>query len=178
MRGLRVTMSLKPSVPARLRLMRASSPSSALAASALRSETANRSAPTGLTTKSVGARAHRGDHVVDAAMGGLHDHRDGDAGLAHLGEHAQSVEVGHDEIEDDRVDARAVGAGERGDPGVAALGHDRLVAGLAHHVVEEPALHGIVVDDQNTLTHHATSRAQLCDKQHRVPNWGTVADYA
>ena len=53
MRALRVMMSLKPSVPARLRLMRASSPCSALAASALRSETCSRSAPTGLTTKSV-----------------------------------------------------------------------------------------------------------------------------
>ena len=53
MRALRVMMSLKPSVPERLRLMRASSPSSALAARALRSDTARRSTPTGLTTKSV-----------------------------------------------------------------------------------------------------------------------------
>ena len=45
-------MSLKVSVPARLRLMRCNSPSSALVASALRSDTCSRSAPTGLTTKS------------------------------------------------------------------------------------------------------------------------------
>src|SRR5581483_3798239 len=48
----RVMTSEKLSVPSRLRLARASSPASALVASALRSETCRRSAPTGLTTKS------------------------------------------------------------------------------------------------------------------------------
>ncbi len=55
-----------------------------------------------------GARAHGGDDVVDAAVRGLHDHRDGEAGLAHPGEHAEAVEIGHHEIEHDGVDARAV----------------------------------------------------------------------
>ena len=50
--GLLVMMSLKPSVPERLCLMRLSSPSSALVVSALRRLTCSRSAPTGLTTKS------------------------------------------------------------------------------------------------------------------------------
>jgi len=49
---LLVMMSLKPSVPARLRLMRLSSPSSALVVSALRRLTCRRSTPAGLTTKS------------------------------------------------------------------------------------------------------------------------------
>ena len=53
MRALRVTMSLKLSVPARLRLSRWNSVSSALVDSALRSETCSRSAPTGFTTKSL-----------------------------------------------------------------------------------------------------------------------------
>ena len=52
MHGLLVMMSAKPSVPDRLCFMRASSPSSALALSALRRLTCSRSAPTGLTTKS------------------------------------------------------------------------------------------------------------------------------
>src|SRR5947209_3774289 len=52
-----------------------------------------------------------------------------------------------------------------------ALGQDGLVAELAYHVVEKPALHGVVIDDQNTLTHHPNS----CSN-HRVPNWGTVAE--
>ena len=50
--GLLVMMSLKPSVPERLCLIRLSSPSSALVVSALRKLTCSRSAPTGLTTKS------------------------------------------------------------------------------------------------------------------------------
>ena len=97
-------MSLKVSVPARLRLMRASSLSSALVASALRSDTCSRSAPTGLTTKSVAPARIADDDIVDAAMRGLHDHRDGEPGLAHAREHAEAVEIGHHEIEDDGVD--------------------------------------------------------------------------
>ena len=52
MRALRVTISLKVSVPVRLRFRRWNSVSSALAESALRNETCSRSAPTGFTTKS------------------------------------------------------------------------------------------------------------------------------
>ena len=50
--ALLVMRSLKPSVPDWLFFIRASSPSSALALSALRRLTCSRSAPTGLTTKS------------------------------------------------------------------------------------------------------------------------------
>ena len=53
------------------------------------------------------AGAHRRDHVVDAAVRGLHDHRNGEAGVAHLGQHAEAVEVGHHEIEHDAVDGAA-----------------------------------------------------------------------
>ncbi len=52
MLALLVMMSVKPSVPDWLFFIRASSPSSALALSALRRLTCSRSAPTGLTTKS------------------------------------------------------------------------------------------------------------------------------
>jgi len=37
------------------------------------------------------AGAHRGNDIVDAAMGGLHDHGDREASLAHLREHAHTV---------------------------------------------------------------------------------------
>lgn len=53
MRGARVMTSLNVSVPSRLRLMRWSSPASALPASALRKDTWRRSALAGFTTKSV-----------------------------------------------------------------------------------------------------------------------------
>ena len=108
------------------------------------------------------ARAHRIDDVVDAAVRGLHDHRDAQARLAHPGEHAQAVEIGHHEVENDGIDARGLGAGEQLGGGIAAFGKDRLVAGLAHHVIEKAAGDGIVIDDQNTLTHvrylYATQR--------------------
>src|SRR5262249_27793946 len=47
-----------------------------------------------------------------------------------------------------------------------------LVAEAAHVLVEEAALHRIVVDDQTAFAHAATTQAE------RVPNWGTVADQA
>jgi hypothetical protein len=52
MLSLRVMMSAKVNLPSRLCLIRCSSPISALALSALRSDTCSRSMPTGLTTKS------------------------------------------------------------------------------------------------------------------------------
>ena len=108
MPALRVMMSANVSVPARLRLMRLSSPCSALAASALRSDTCSRSAPTGLTTKSP-APARMAETTLSmppcavCTMTGMRD-----AGLAQSGEHAEPVEVGHDQVEHDRVDRRAV----------------------------------------------------------------------
>ena len=97
------------------------------------------------------ARAHRRHHVVDAAMRGLHDHRHGAAGLAHPRQHAEAVEIGHDEIEHHAVEALAAGQQRRGR--FAALGDHRLVAELAHHVVEQAALNGIVIDDENASGH-------------------------
>ena len=157
MRGLRVMMSLKVSVPERLRLMRWISLSSALVASALRKRHLQPLGADRLDHEIGRARAHRRDHVVDAAMRGLHDHRNGDAGLAHAGEHAEAVEIGHHEIEHDAVDRAAVGAGQQLGRGVAAVGDDDLVADARDHVFEQPALHRIVVDDENTLDHVRTS---------------------
>ena len=76
MRGLRVIMSLKVSVPERLRLRRWISLSSALAASALRKRHLQALDADRLDHEIGRARAHRRDHVVDAAMRGLHDHRE------------------------------------------------------------------------------------------------------
>ena len=46
--------------------------------------------------------------------------------------------------------------------GIAALGDDRLVAGARDHVLEEPALHRIVVDDEDTLGHDDSTRHWTC----------------
>ena len=92
-------------------------------------------------------------------MRGLHDHRNVDAGLAHPRQHAEAVEIGHDEIEHDAVEALAAGEQRRGL--VAALGDHRLVAELAHHVVEQAALDRIVIDDENTRGHGNTPNATV-----------------
>ena len=57
---------------------------------------------------------------------------------------------------------RGVVAGQNARGLVAAFGHDRLVAELAHHVLDQPALHRIVVDDENTLWHFNPLMSGLC----------------
>jgi hypothetical protein len=161
MRALRVTMSLKLSVPVRLRFNRWNSVSSALTDSALRSETCSRSAPTGFNHEIGRAGAHRRHHGVDAAMRGLHDHRIGQAGIAHAREHAVAVEVGHHQVEDDAIDARAVRAGQCRDGRVAAVGGHHLVAETPRHGFEQAALHGIVVDDQDQFGHRHSGCTDL-----------------
>ena len=162
MRALRVTMSLKVSVPARLRLMRASSPSSALVASALRSDTCRRSAPTGLTTKSAAPARMADDHVVDAAVRGLHDHRDASSPASRIrASTPRPSRSGITRSSTTQSMRRAVGAGEQRGGRSPPSASDRLVAELAHHVVEQPALHRIVIDDENTLDHVRNLRTQV-----------------
>ena len=125
-------------------------------ASALRSDTASRSAPTGLTTKSM-APARMAVTTLSmppwavCTITGTARPR-----VAHARQHAEAVEIGHHEVEHDRVDARAVGAGEQRRRRVAALGDHRLVACAGDHALQEPPLHRIVVDDENPLRHDAT----------------------
>jgi hypothetical protein len=44
---------------------------------------------------------------------------------------------------------RPIGAGKMRERRVAIVDHDGLIARLLHHVVQKPALHRIVVDDEN-----------------------------
>jgi hypothetical protein len=103
-------------------------------------------------------------------MGGLHYHWSGERGLAHLGEHAQPIEIRHHEVEHDRIEA--IGAGQERDCGVATSGEDRVVAGARDHALKQAALDGIVINDENTLGHDGNS-TQLT-QQGTVPNWGDV----
>src|SRR6478609_7398371 len=109
-----------------------------------------------------GTGTHRGHDIVDAAMSSLDDDRNGEPRLAHLAEHAEPVEIGHHQVEHDRVDARTLGAGENSDGGIAAFSDDRLKAGARDHVLQETPLHWVIIDDQNTLAHHATSTYTAC----------------
>ena len=105
----------------------------------------------------VRAGAHRRDHIVDAAMGGLHDHRDGEAGFAHSREHAEAVEIGHHQVEHDaRRSLCASAAVSNAAAGIAAVGDERLVAELPHHVFDQAALHRVVIGNQNGRSHGFT----------------------
>ena len=163
--ALRVMMSLKLKVPPRLRLRRANSPSSARVAMALRSDTSMRSAPAGLTTKST-APARIAETTVSMppwavwTMTGM-----AEPGLAHLAEHAEAVEIGHHEIEHDAFEVRA-----HRTPSSSAIAASppsavtTLIAGLFHHVLQEAALYGIVVDDEDALGHRAFPVGQTVRK--------------
>ena len=149
MAGDLVMMSLKPSVPERLCLMRASSPSSALVLSALRRLTCSRSTPTGLTTKSI-APARIADTTLSmppcavcTITGTLI------RGLAQPRQHAEPVEIRHHQIEDHAIDPRAIGAAEQRQRRIAVVEHDGFIAGLLQHGLEEPALHRIVIDNED-----------------------------
>src|SRR5262249_3106321 len=115
MRPLRGVMSLNGGLPLRLRLrgatisLRARGPRGVCAGGERVAQGHLQPlGPDRFDHEVAGARAHGGDHVVDAAVGGLHDDGRGEAGIADPGEHAEPVEIGHHEVEHDRVDARAV----------------------------------------------------------------------
>ena len=95
------------------------------------------------------AGAHRGHDIVDAAMGGLHDHRHVDRSLAQFRQDAETVQIRHHQIEDDAVDLPAIGGSEQRQGGVAVVARHRPVAEFLQHAFEEPALHRIVVDNKD-----------------------------
>ena len=57
------------------------------------------------------------------------------------------------------------------DDGVAAFDHHRLIAAFLHHILDQPALYGVVVGDQNAGGHGFPRNATLS-----VSNRGTLAD--
>ena len=100
-----------------------------------------------------GAGAYGRHNIVDPAMGGLHDHRDIEAGVVHARQHAEFVEVGHHQVEHHAVDFGALRPGDELDRGIAALGAERPVAEALHHRFQQPALHRVVVDDEHAFGH-------------------------
>src|SRR5262245_66265922 len=90
-------------------------------------------------------------------MGGLYDHRNGEAGLAHEGEHAEPVEIGHHQVEDHGVDSQ-VGAGEELDCRIAAIREDRLAAEALDCGFQQATLDRIVVDNEHDLRHEPSHK--------------------
>ena len=68
-------------------------------------------------------------------------------------EDAHAVEFRHHEIEDHQMEAIAVGAGEHLDRRAPVVQRHRAVAEPHGGCLQQPALHGIVVDDENTRRH-------------------------
>ena len=96
---------------------------------------------------------HGRNDGLDATLGGLHDDRNLDAALTHCLQHADAVEARHDEVEDDHRDAARIGPVERVETGLAAIRDDRAVAEFRHRRLEQPALHGIVIDYEYGTCH-------------------------
>jgi hypothetical protein len=119
----------------------------------------------------LGAGPHRRYHIVDAAMGGLHDDGNVEPGFADFGQHAHAVEAGHHKIEHHGIDNRRVRGGQRRDGGVAAIDDDGLIAAFLHHVFDQAARDRVVVGDQNAGSHGFPRALQLS-----VSNRGTLAD--
>ena len=151
--SLRVMMSAKVSRPSRLWRMRCSSPLSARGVERVAQRHLQPFEADRLDHEILRAGAHRRNHIVDAAMGGLHDDGDVQACFTHFCKHAEPVEAGHHEVEHDRVDRLRIGGGQQGHGGVAAIDDEGLIAALLHHVFNQTALHGVVVGNQNGGSH-------------------------
>ena len=119
-----------------------------------------------------GAGAHGRDDVVDAAVRRLHDHRHADPRLTQSGQYAEAVKVWHDQIEDHAIDPGTVGGAQQRQCGVAVVARHRLVAEFLQHAFEQPALHRIIVDDENSHQFLGGLAPQV------VPFRGTVAEGA
>src|SRR6185312_153288 len=82
-------------------------------------------------------------------------------GFAHPREDTESVEIWHDEIEHDSVDACSIGASQKAHRRIPAFDRHSPVSETLDHGFEEPALDRIVVYDENHFRHW-TPHARLC----------------
>ncbi len=105
--------------------------------------------------------AHGRKDRLDRAARRLHNGRDLEAFLAHLAEHGHAVEIGHDEIEDQKADRRSARRLQAQQRRLAALGELGRVAEAIDQRFKQPALEGIVVYDQNSRGHAASRGRNL-----------------
>src|SRR5581483_6198547 len=99
--------------------------------------------------------AHRADHSLDAAMGGLHDHRYRAVELAQARQHCHAVDIGHDQVEDDEGESVAVRSGQPGERLLAPGEGDSRIAEALDSGREQPPLNRVVVDNEDGGRHLA-----------------------
>ena len=99
------------------------------------------------------ARAHRGDDRLDRTVRGLHDGGNGDVALAHAGEDGHAVEIGHHQIEYEEIDRRPVDRLQARQGRLSGVERLDLVAESPRHRLQQAALDGIVVDNEDESGH-------------------------
>jgi hypothetical protein len=66
---------------------------------------------------------------------------------------------------------REASAGQQGSGGVASVNGDGLIAETAGHGFEQPALHRVIVDDENSFGHIGSNAAPMCRFGASSPFW-------
>ncbi|MCY1222594.1 hypothetical protein D9M72_346920 [compost metagenome] len=102
----------------------------------------------GLHQEVEGTRLHRVNHGFDAALAGLYDDRHIDAALGQRFKEAVPVHFRHQQVEQNDIDHAALALQEL-QTAAAIVGEMRYMAETLDHVRQQPALHRIVINDQN-----------------------------
>ena len=107
-------------------------------------------------------------------MGGLDDHRQIEAQIPNFRQHAHTIEARHDEIQHQRIDGLCVRINQMGQSSITAVDRHGNVAAALHHILDEAALYGVVIGNQNGRNHGIPRNSGL--SQQHVSNRGTLAD--
>ena len=99
------------------------------------------------------ARAHRGNYRLDRPVRRLNDRGNCDVALAHAREHPHAVEIGHHQIKNEEADRRPVGGLQTGESRFAGFERLDVVAEPPRHRLQQAALDGIVVDNEDEGGH-------------------------
>ncbi len=90
-------------------------------------------------------------------MRGLHDGGNGNVLLAHAREHAHAIQIGHDQVENEQVDRRPVDRVHARQRRFAQFERLGLVAEPPRHRLQQTALNGVVVDNEDERGHSGSS---------------------
>ena len=99
------------------------------------------------------ARAHCRNDRLDRAVRRLHDGGDRDIALAHAREHRHAVEIGHHQIENEEADRGPIGGLQASETRFARFQRFDVVAEAPRHRLQQAALDGIVVDNEDEGGH-------------------------